>query len=260
MRRAIAIALLLAGCGGGSKPAPTATASPAATAVALQQPIDRCGSPAMKARLVRMRTSDGVTLDGAEVGSGPHGAVFLHESGTDLCNWWPFAKDLADGGVHALMIDQRCVGASDCPNGAPAIDAAADVAAAVAELRRQGATRVVVVGASLGGANALVAASVLGAKVDGVASLSGEPNLRPQLDVPKVIGRLRAPLLLAVAHGDGYVSIPETRAMLRRAGSKDKRMIVRPITAGHGTEMLFGVDAITPTALFGTLVKFIRSV
>jgi predicted alpha/beta hydrolase family esterase len=249
-------AAVAAGCGGGGSP-PRAPTRSATVAAAVQQPARRCGSPDMPARIVSLKTADGVTLDGAELGAGTHGVVFLHESPGDLCVWWPFARAIARGGVNALLLDLRCFGVSQCPSKQE--DPAADVAAAVAELERRGARSVVVVGASYGGACALVAASKLGGRVAGVASVSGEEDLRPDLDVPAVIGRLRAPLLLLVARGDGYVSVPQMRTMLRRAGSRRKRLIVRPASAGHGTQMLVGDDGMTPNADFATLMRFVHS-
>jgi hypothetical protein len=47
------------------------------TAAALQQPADRCGAPDKPAKVVRLRTSDGLTLDGASVGDGDLGVVLL---------------------------------------------------------------------------------------------------------------------------------------------------------------------------------------
>jgi pimeloyl-ACP methyl ester carboxylesterase len=212
----------------------------------------------MRAKAVRFTTADGVSLDGVEFGEGPVGAVFLHESPGDLCVWWPFAPALAKAGIHALLLDQRCFGESACPKRAKEIDPATDVEAAAKRLRKDGAKRIVLVGASYGGASALIAGSKL-TDLAGVASLSGEPDLEPQLDVDKVIGHLKAPLLIAVSTGDGYVSPKQSRTMLDRAGSEDKRLIVRPRDAGHGVQLLLGDDGVTPNATFDQLVRFIRS-
>ena len=125
------------------------------------------------------------------------------------------------------------------------------------KLRADGARTVTVVGASYGGASALIAGSKL--KVDGVASLSGEPDLQPELDVDKVIHGLTAPLFMAVSKGDGYVSPAQARTMVRDAGSKSKRLIVEGRSACHGVQLLVGSDGMTLNALFSTLMAFIRS-
>lgn len=206
-----------------------------------------------------MRTSDGVTLDGAEVGAGSAGAVLLHESPSDLCDWWPYAQALERAHVRALMIDLRCFGRSGCPpQSSRSQEPALDVAAAAAELRREGARTVTVVGASFGGASALVAGSKLGRRVDGVVSLSGEADLSDALNVPKVIGRMRVPLLMAVAPGDGYISVGQARAMVREAGSRHKRLLVRPAADGHGTQLL-GPDGEDATPLLAVVTRFVRA-
>jgi hypothetical protein len=111
--RALAAALALKACGGATKnPALTPASTP--TAAALQQPADRCGAPHTPAKVVRLRTSDGLTLDGASVGDGDLGVVPLHEYPADRCGWWPYANYLAERGMRALAIDMRCLGESEC--------------------------------------------------------------------------------------------------------------------------------------------------
>lgn len=70
------------------------------------------------------------------------------------------------------MIDLRCSGRSACLRDAKRItDPTADVAGAVAPLRRRGARRVTVTGASLGGVSALVAGAELGSQVHALDAL-----------------------------------------------------------------------------------------
>ena len=171
-RRVVLATLLIAipGCGGESHPvarAPTVTAAAAAGPGAARR---LCGEAVSGARPIRFRTSDGVTLAGAVTGSGPVGAVLIHEYPRDLCGWLPYARYLGRRGVQALAFDLRCFGASACPNGRG--HAVTDVAAAVAELHRRGARRVALVGASMGGAIAVVAAARLHPAA--VIDLSGE--------------------------------------------------------------------------------------
>jgi pimeloyl-ACP methyl ester carboxylesterase len=237
------VAVLL-GCGGADQrdagvprpPAPTSTPVRPLTA-----PAERCDEPGPRARVVTFRAADGVALDGVEVGTGPNAAVLLHMVSSDLCDWWPFAGELTRRGVHALMIDLRCSGRSSCSRDARRItDPTADVAGAVALLRRRGARRITVAGASLGGASALIAGAELGSQVQAVASLSGVPEVTSQLTVRAVIARLSAPLLMAVAQEDPAVSVGQTRAMLRQAGSRSKALLVRPASEGHGVALLLG--------------------
>ena len=100
-----------------------------------------------------------MTLDGAIVGSGPVGAVLIHEYPGPMCGWWPYAAYLARHGVRALLFDLRCFGDSACDTGRG--HATTDVAAAMQALREDGARSVALVGASMGGAIAVVAAARL---------------------------------------------------------------------------------------------------
>src|SRR3954452_6740696 len=76
-----------------------------------------CGGDHLGAHAIRFRTRDGVTLAGAVVGSGPVGAVLIHEYPLDLCGWWPYARYLAHHGAHVLLFDVRCFGRSECGGG-----------------------------------------------------------------------------------------------------------------------------------------------
>jgi pimeloyl-ACP methyl ester carboxylesterase len=255
MRAAFAVLLLgavagVAGCGGGHAAAPP---RPAATPVA-----HRCADADPAAKDVRFRTSDGVNLSGSVIGAGPAGAVLIHEYPRDRCGWWPYARYLAHHGVHALLFDLRCFGSSPCPDGRG--HATEDVHAAVAELRRQGAKRVALVGASMGGSIAVTSAARLHPAA--VVDLSGEPStkgLTPGIDADALADapRVTAPALFAVARGDRYVSPAQMRAVAHRARSASKRVIVLPPVAGHGWDMLFGTSSRwSPLAV--TVVTFIR--
>jgi len=249
---AAALVIVLAGCGGGaSRPRVTQTETPDATT-----PSHRCAD-AHGGTPIRFRTRDGIDLFGAVVGSGPIGAVLIHEYPRDSCGWWPYARYLANHGVHALLFDLRCFGASACPGRGHATD---DVAAAVAELRRRGARRIALVGASMGGAIAVVAAARL--RPAAVVDLSGERNttgLTPGIDADASAAapHVHAPALFAVARQDRYVSPADMRAIAHRLRSPTARVIVLPAAAGHGWDMLFGtVRQWSPLA--ATVARFIR--
>jgi pimeloyl-ACP methyl ester carboxylesterase len=256
-----AVLVAVAGCGGESRPAarerttpiPTATAAPASAA------SPRCDQAGVRGQAVRFRTSDGVMLSGAVVGSGPVGAVLIHEYPLDSCGWWPYAGYLSRHGVRALLFDLRCFGHSACPDGRG--HATADVAAAMAELRRRGARRVALVGASMGGAIAVVAAARLhpAALVD----LSGERDtagLTPGIDADAGAAAhgVTAPALFAVARGDHYVPVPDMRTVARRVRSATRRVIVLPAVAGHGWDMLLGDGTTSWSPLAATVAAFIR--
>jgi alpha/beta hydrolase fold len=209
----VAVLIALAGCGSHHdarrQATPTATAGTRA-----------CGDPEERTHAIRFRTGDGVSLAGAVVGSGPVGAVLIHEYPLDHCGWWPYARYLSRHGVRVLMFDLRCFGHSACPagRGRPV----ADVAAAMAELRRRGAQRVALVGASMGGAISVVAAAQLHPAA--VVDLSGESDtsgLTPGISANAVAAApgVTAPALFAVARGDRYVTPSDMRTLAQRARS-----------------------------------------
>jgi pimeloyl-ACP methyl ester carboxylesterase len=253
-----ALVVVVAGCGGGSHPVAGERAESTAGGAPATAAGRRCSEPGVRARAVRFRTSDGVMLSGVVVGSGPVGAVLIHEYPRDYCGWLPYAGYLSRHGVRALLFDLRCFGRSPCPGGRG--HAVADVAAAVAELRRRGARRVALVGASMGGAIAVVAAARLHPAA--VVDLSGERDttgLTPGIDADAGAAAhgVSAPALFAVARGDRYVPVADMRAVARRVRSASSRLIVLPAVAGHGWDLLFGIGT-KWSPLAATVAAFIR--
>jgi pimeloyl-ACP methyl ester carboxylesterase len=221
----------------------------------LKQPSARCGAPHANATLVRFDAADGTGLDGVMVGSGKVGVVLAHEYDNDLCAAWPFANYLANRGFRAFAFDMRCFGRSACPQGAAAGRVADDLVAAVAELRRRGVTKVALVGASMGGSAALIAATRAQPPVDAVISLSGEANptslFHIPLDAAGAVQQLTVPAMFVVANLDQYSSVDETRAMYQRDKTADKRLLVLPdqFDGFHGWQLLTEASgAFSPTA------------
>jgi alpha-beta hydrolase superfamily lysophospholipase len=267
------IALAVAGCSsssgsgaGGSAttkssaPTPvTATSAKPVTLLrplkALKQPSARCGAPHTKATLVRFNAADGTGLDGVMVGSGSVGVVLAHEYDNDLCGAWPFANYLAKRGYRVLAIDMRCFGRSACPQGDAAGRVVDDLLAAVVELRHHGATKIALVGSSMGGSAALIAATRVQPPVDAVVSLSGEANPTSLIHIPlnaqAAVGLLTVPAMFVIANLDQYTTVEETRAMYQADKTADKRLLVLPgqFDGFHGWQALTEASgAFSPTA------------
>jgi dienelactone hydrolase len=216
----------------------------------LEQPSSRCGPPDTKASLVAFKAADGTALDGVLVGRGRTGVVLVHEYPADLCGFWPFADYLARRGLRAFAIDLRCFGRSACPEGDAKGRVIDDIAAAVAELRHRGATRVALVGASMGGAAVLIAGTRVRPPVAAVVSLSGEADPTNlvggiPLDAGAAVKRLKVPTMLVVATGDRYAPVGETRAMYRAVTTHDKEVLV---VSGSSFDGRHGWDLLTDTA------------
>jgi pimeloyl-ACP methyl ester carboxylesterase len=251
LRSSIPVVLLtciIAGCSS-SSPATretTATTTPSASSSALRAIADRCGDPAVGAKVFWFSAADGTQLDGAIVGSGTKAIVLLHEYPADLCGWWPFAVSIARHGYRVLLFDFRCYGRSTCPRALRGryLD---DVQGAVALMRREGAKNVALIGASLGGTVSLMAAATLKPRIDAVVSVSGEPSLiyisgTPELDTTTYLPRLVAPALFLVSKGDTTVSVEDTRSMYRSTAAKVKAIHVFESGFAHGWSMFVGAD------------------
>jgi len=144
---------------GGSGAQPQTTSSATVRAAPSAPPLDDCIQPSDHAREV-VFSAGREQLIGAEFGSGSLGVVMSHEYFANLCGWVGYAERLRDLGMRALAFDFGS-------------DLVADVVAAAGQLRRDGATRIVLMGASMGGAASLIAALTVSPPVAGVASLSG---------------------------------------------------------------------------------------
>jgi alpha-beta hydrolase superfamily lysophospholipase len=225
MRQVAALALLLviaAGCGGGHQ-------ALAAKGRALPTLASRCGIP-VDAKVGWFQASDGVPLDGAVLGNGKTGVVLAHQSPADLCGWVRYAKVLSNAGFRVLLFDHRGFGRSASPT-EPAKQErySRDLEGAVAELKREGAHAVFLIGASFGGVTSMVAGARLGSKIAGVISLSGETRLgTSDLDALAAMPKLKVPLLILGSREDGYLLPEDARMLERRAGSEHKRVVLFP--------------------------------
>jgi len=216
-------------------------------------PAERCNksgnTPAAK---VVVTTEDQVHLAGVRFGSGTRGVVLLPQRGADLCPWWDYAHELSMAGFHVLAIDSRGTGYSE---EGTVVDYTADAKAAVAELKRAGAERVVLMGASIGGATALVTAGRIPDEVAGVVALSYPDD---SLDVtggggsgPKTPTEaaplITAPVLIAYTTGDPQAAKPDD--LIAKLNGPEKQLVGRS-GVSHGWDMLkLGDDDVRPDVL-----------
>lgn len=240
--------VLLGGCsstsgGGGPEPStpdtrgsitPSAIPTPALVPLA-------CGEGA---RAFWLPGPGGSRLEANSVGSGTDAVVFLHEIGrAGMCGFWQYANWLADAHhVRAVLVNRCNYGQTTCrvaPNGDPGI--VAETKPAVDWLRKHGATRVTLVGASGGGGDALQAGGVI-SHIDAVVDLSGGITDSGGDSVTDA-RRLRVPALFAVAPDDPNCSLDKVRATYRLVPSAPKRMVVVSDRPGiHGWDLLTDND------------------
>jgi pimeloyl-ACP methyl ester carboxylesterase len=201
---------------------------------------ERCVSRAERRGIVRFSAADRVRLIGVVFGRGPNAVVLAHQgggaAGPTLCSWVPYARSLARAGYRVLAFDHRGYGSSSKPSRADRlfrIDA--DVVAAVALLRKRGATRVVVGGASLGGAAVVGAAARIRPAVQGVFTL-GAPQAFGSVDALAAARTLQVPALFTAAVDDDPFD-DDARALFDACTSVDKRLEIFP-GSRHGSPTL----------------------
>ncbi len=237
------ILLAVAATGAALLAAQTAHGGPAATELAAApRPLqlkERCVSRAERRRVVRFTSADKVRLLGVEFGRGPHAVVLAHQgggaAGPTLCSWVPYARQLARAGYRVLAFDHRGYGSSSTPRPPRLFRIDEDVVAAVRTMRRRGATRVVVGGASLGGAAVVSAAARIQPLVQGVFTL-GAPQAFGAVDALGAARTLQVPALFTSAVDDDPFN-DDARALFDACASTDKRLELFP-GSRHGAPTL----------------------
>jgi pimeloyl-ACP methyl ester carboxylesterase len=171
---------------------------------------------------IRFRAADGLRLAGHRFGRGKTAVVFAHEARGGACQWIPHARALAKRGYLTIAFDFRGYGRSQTPKRGAWSRLPADVIAAAKLSRSLGAKKVVVVGASMGGTNVVVAAANARTVIDGVISVSA-PTSWGRSDALAAARRLQMPALYLVGEGDeGFVE--HARLLYEATGSADKRL------------------------------------
>jgi pimeloyl-ACP methyl ester carboxylesterase len=248
----VALLFLATGCTGDPAAAPGAGTSDS-VADSAPAPAERCHkSGNAPVERVVLTTTDGVHLAGARFGTGAKGVVLLPQRGADLCAWFDYANTLVSSGYHVLAVDFRGTGYSEDSS---TVDYTADALAAVAALKGAGAQRVVLMGASIGAATALVTAGRAPQDVVGVVALSypddgldvtGGAGAAPHTPI-QAAPLIRVPLLVCFATGDRSAAKPD--ALVAAATGAKPEMVGRP-GVSHGWDMLkVGDDDVRPEVL-----------
>lgn len=241
-----ALGILLSACGG-----VTTTGVPTdaqAMATVSTPPAGRLPEGA-----VSFETTDKVKLSGMIFGQGETVVILAHMMPSDQTAWQPFAKELAEKGYTALTFDFRGYGKSGGKLNYVALDK--DVQAAITFLHDHGFSRIVCVGASMGGtacAKAALTPGLAGLVVISspltVATMSS-PGVRLVVSDFK---KLTPPKLFVVAKGDAEVF--ESVKTMYDLAPDPKQITILPGSA-HGTNMFKSADG---SALRELLLKFLQ--
>lgn len=248
---AVTAAVGLSGCGGSTPSDQTssqtvsssgsstdAASSASSSTAALTGVAARCGPPERKDASISVLKGPGAArLPAAVLGAGPTTAVFLHQTdGNGLCGWWPYAAWLTSHyKVKAVLLDlcnynSRAV----CPEQTFADNQRAQVAVGMRFARSLGASRVVLVGASMGGALALASARETAATA--VVDLSGPPGWG-NAEASQAAPQLKVPLLVAASPTDGDVDYPALQKAFALDPTQPKRFL-SPAGGAHGWDLV----------------------
>lgn len=177
---------------------------------------------------VSFQTQDGGRVSADVYGSGVDAVVLAHGGRFDKESWAGEARALAKAGYRVLALDFRGYGQSRGPGQADPMSAPLqnDVLAAVRYLRRRGAAKVSVVGASMGGfAAGNAAAAAKPGEIDALVLLGASAGRDPK--------KIACPKLFIVARDDAdgsggkrlpgiqasYDASPEPKELLVLEGS-----------------------------------------
>lgn len=212
-------------------------------ACANQQPARAPASPQLTAapvgervnsREVMFQTEDGVTLGGTLFGQGNASVVLSHMYPTDQTSWHTFARALAEKGYLALAYDFRGYGKSGGEKRIDRIDR--DVRAAAAFLRGQGAQRIVLIGASMGGMVSAKVAGSIGAS--GLIVISGPQSFQGLSVTEDDLKSFKGPSLWIGSRGD--LATVSTEAM--HALANEPKTIHIYDGSAHGTYIFDTAD------------------
>jgi pimeloyl-ACP methyl ester carboxylesterase len=237
----------------------------AALAVALSI-LASCGGDVLEgstagSREITFESADGVSLGGRLFGpdEGTAGVVLAHMFPSDQSAWFAFADRLGQRGYRVLTFNFRgyCPGGeAGCSEGERDIPKIwQDVEGAVEALGGEGATRIALVGASMGGTASLVAASREGQDVDAVVTLSAPTGFEGLEASAEVLAEVEAAKLFIAGHED--VDAAQAVDALYAHTLQPKRPVILT-TGDHGTDILTGNQAgIAGTEIIRWLERYV---
>ena len=223
-------------------PSPTVghlTLTPVESAFAPTNPTAAPLDDILGTHSVTFSTSDGATVNGELYGSGKT-AVIFSVMGNCKPGWREFAQLTAAQGFMALTYQWHGCRESGAANEAELQKFVEDARAAINFVREEGAEKVILVGASLGGVASAKLASE--SQASGLVVLASPPSiLQWNFEIHPADLDTDIPKLFITAENDNTVSAEETRALYDMA-AEPKEWQTYPGTA-HGTDLFEGETA-----------------
>jgi dienelactone hydrolase len=216
-------------------PVPSMSTTVTATAGPTLPPVGaECRIEATKGRTLRLTNGAGLSVAAVELGKGSSAVVLAHQSDGSLCEWMPFAEQLAAQGFRVLAFDFVGSGSSSMPKQKTYVE---DVRTAVDYVRKQGALKVVILGASMGATMSVVAGAAIAPPVDGVIALS-PPLTFDGVNAERAAPSLKSPVLYIAGDTDGDFA---TYAKgISNATPADLRTMLVVTASQHGIRLMDG--------------------
>jgi dienelactone hydrolase len=228
----LVIALAIVGCGSSSGGHSTSTTKAASEGTPssrdkLPGPIQVCPDTSGGWRKLTFH-AHGASIDAAVLGDGPVGVVFANDSGNSACGWTSFARQLAGQGMRVLLFEYD-----------DESHAAGEAIAAGHALRADGAKRLAMIGASVGGRAVVQANARDHSTFAAAVSLSAERSVGANLtEILPLARHIRTPSLYVGSRDDGYTTFGrDTRQFHSATPAKVDRMLLVP-GPDHGVDLL----------------------
>ena len=186
---------------------------------------------------------DGRALAGRLFGPGDAsaGVVLAHGFSANQESWFPFADRLGDEGYRVLTFNFRgyCPqGGGGCSEGQRSVeDAPADLRSAIEALRADGASRIAVVGSSMGGTASLLVAADDAVELVAVVAMSAPAQFQGLAVGPDQLAAIEEPKLFIAGTEDA--SAAATAQAFFDSSLQPKRLEILT-TGDHGAEILRG--------------------
>lgn len=193
---------------------------------------DRPTPPTQAEGTVGFQATDGVALRGRLFGDGDIAVALAHMYPADQASWAPFAETLAGEGYTAFTFNFRGYPPSGGEKEIPLIDA--DLEGAVRFLEQRGAAGVFLVGASMGGTEAVKVAARR--PVLGVVAVSAPTEFRG-LSALGDMARVSAPTLFMAAEDDRGAQVAASTLFDE---ARQPRLLEVFTGDEHGTDLLYG--------------------
>ena len=214
---------------------PCFTAQPAAVAALFLAALLPGSAPAAEPfQEVSFPSSDGLRIYANLYGEGDHGVVLAHGAIFNKESWDPLARRLAAAGLRVLAIDFRGYGRSGKPSRKTSRKAKQtgslhfDVLGAIEYLRESGASRISVLGGSMGGGAAATAvAATKPGEIDGLILLAHAPTPAPSVSRDASSSLSAKAIAASLASGSSSTGRPGPRS------SSSSRAALMPSTSSR---------------------------